>query len=244
MAKMSEGFVNTLSGKDAFQRQLTLFSICGIIGLFQSYILIENAGVMYRYILAIISILFTFFLTGYEIIFMKEQELPDADVRSFKIMSNKIPLLVFFVCIPLTLASIFTKYQNLAFCIEAILAVPLTMMQAGFSYNFSDRDWNILFKVFKFGDYISLFFKRMWIIILAYAVTFTTIFCTFFVIGFIIALLHRGDLSGIKFLLTSKEYAIKAISTYMTGVLMIYTLTIGTLVWDYELIKTYEREVE
>ena len=244
MAKMSEGFVNTLSGKDAFQRQLTLFSICGIIGLFQSYILIENAGVMYRYILAIISILFTFFLTGYEIIFMKERELPDADVRSFKIMSNKIPLLVFFVCVPLTLASIFTKYQNLAFCIEAILAVPLTMMQAGFSYNFSDRDWNILFKVFKFGDYISLFFKRMWIIILAYAVTFTTIFCTFFVIGFIIALLHRGDLSGIKFLLTSKEYTIKAISTYMTGVLMIYTLTIGTLVWDYELIKTYEREVE
>ena len=174
MAKMSEGFVNILSGKDVFQRQLTLFSICGIIGLFQSYILIENAGVMYRYILAIISILFTFFLTGYEIIFMKERELPDADVRSFKIMSNKIPLLVFFVCVPLTLASIFTKYQNLAFCIEAILAVPLTMMQAGFSYNFSDRDWNILFKVFKFGDYISLFFKRMWIIILAYAVTFTT----------------------------------------------------------------------
>ncbi len=240
MAKMFEGFVNLLSGKDAFPRQITLFSICGIAGLFQGYIALGEADIVWKYMLAVVSVIFTLFLTGYEILFMKERELPDIDMRSIKILKNKIPLSVFLVCVPLALVSLFTKYQNYAFCAEALLAVPLTMMQAGFSYNFDDKDWKMLFTKFKITDYIMLFFKRLWIIILAYVTTFTTIFCIFFVIGLSAAILYKGDLTTIGFVISSKEYAIKAVSTYMTGVLMVYTLTIGTLIWDYELIKTYE----
>ena len=58
------------------------------------------------------------------------------------------------------------------------------------------------------------------------------------------ALVYKGNLTEIGLVISSGEYAIKAIATYMTGILMVYTLTIGTLIWDYELIKTYEREVK
>ena len=63
------------------------------------------------------------------------------------------------------------------------------------------------------------------------------------VIGITVSnLKFRGDLTEIGLIISSKEYAIKTIATFMTGILMVYTLTIGTLIWDYELIKTYERE--
>ncbi len=243
MAKMIEGFTNLFTTKDAFPRGLTLFSICGIVGLLQGYIALGETDAIWKYSLAVISIIFTFFLTGYEILFMNERKIPDIDMRSIKLFKNKIPIIVFLVCIPLSLISLFAPhYQHKAFCIEAILAVPLTMLQAGFSYNFSDKDWAKIFKRFKITDYISLFLKRIWIIILAYATTFTAIFCLFFIIGFIMALMYRGDLTEIGLIISSKEYAIKTIATFMTGILMVYTLTIGTLIWDYELIKTYERE--
>ena len=243
MAKMCEGFVNLFSSKGAFSRQLTLFSICGMIGLLQGYIALGETDVIWKWTLAVVSILYTLFLTGYEILFMKEQEIPDVDLRSIKLIKNKIPFIVFLVCIPLSIVSLFAPhYQPIAFCIEAVLAVPLTMLQAGFSYNFDDKDWKILFGNFKISDYILLFIKRIWIIILAYATTYTAIFCVFFVIGFIMAFMYKGDLTSMGLIITSKGYAIKAIATYMTGVLMVYTLTIATLIWDYELIKTYERE--
>ena len=245
MAKMCEGFVNLFASKEAFSRQITLFSICGMIGLLQGYIALGETDIIWKYILAIVSIIYTLFITGYEILFMKEREIPDVDLRSIKLLRNKIPFIVFIVCIPLSMVSLFAPhYQHLAFCIEAFLAVPLTMLQAGFSYNFADKDWNILFKNFKISDYILLFLKRIWIIILAYATTYTSIFCIFFAIGFIMALVYKGNLTEIGLVISSGEYAIKAIATYMTGILMVYTLTIGTLIWDYELIKTYEREVK
>ncbi len=242
MAKMYEGFVKIFTGKEAFTRGLTFFSICGIVGLFQGYIALGETNVLLKYSLTVISIIFTLFLTGYEILFMKERTLPDVDMRSIKIFKNKIPLLVFLICIPLALVSLFTKYQYQAFCIETVLAVPLTMMQAGFSYNFDDKDWKLLFQKFKISDYILLFLKRVWVIILAYAATFTIIFCVFFVIGLVIAISYKGDITTIGLTISSKEYAIRAISTYMTGILMVYTLTIGTLIWDYELITTYEKK--
>ncbi len=242
MAKMCEGFTRLVTGKDAFSRNLSLFSICGIVGLLQGYIMLTETDIVWKYILTAVSLIFTMFLTGYEILFLNERETPDIDLRPFKLMIKKVPLIVFLVCIPLTLTSLFTKYQNPAFLTEAILAVPLTMIQAGFSYKFDDKDWNLVFKKFKISDYILLFIKRIWIIILAYATTFTTIFCVFFVIVVAAAIVYRGDLTTVAFAISSKEYAIKAISTYMTGVLMVYMLTLGTLIWDYELVKTYERE--
>ncbi len=245
MTKMYEGFTRLFTGKDSLPRQITLFSICGIVGLFHGYIALGAADILWKYIFAAVSILFTMFLTGYEILFMKERKVPDIDMRSLKLFQYKIPLAVFLICIPLTLVSLFAPHcKNQAFLIETILAVPLTMIQAGFCYNFNDSDWNMLFQKFKLTDYALLFLKRIWIIILAYIITFSVIFCTFFIIGFAAAITYKGDLTAIGFMISSRDYAIKAISTYMTGVLTVYTLTIGTLIWDYELIKTYEREVK
>ena len=240
MSRMKDGFNRLFCGQNVFDRQLTLFSICGIIGLFQGYLALEPVDILWKYIFSGISILFTMFLTGYEIIFMKERRIPDIDMRSIKIIKNKIPFIVFLICIPLTFVSLFTKYQSQAFFIETLFAVPLSMMQAGFSYNFKDKDWKILFKRCSFTDYIILFLKRLWIIILAYAFTFTAIFVIFFTICFITVLLYKGDLAQIGFAVTSNEYAIKASATYITAILTVYSLTIGTLIWDYELIKTKE----
>lgn len=243
MAKMCEGFSRLFSGKEAFPRQLTLFSICGIIGLMQGCFAHGEIDLKWKYTIAIVSLIYTSFLTGYEILFMKERIVPDIDLRSFTILKNKIPLIVFLVCIPLTLTPIlFPHFQKTALCLEAILAIPLTMMQAGFSYNFNNNDWNMLFKNFKISDYILLFIKRLWVIILAYMITYALIFFIFFAIGFVIAILHKGDLSEIGMAISSGEYSIKALATYMTGILIMYSLTIGTLVWDYEVIKTFESE--
>ena len=80
MSRMKDGFNRLFCGQNVFDRQLTLFSICGIIGLFQGYLALEPVDILWKYIFSGISILFTMFLTGYEIIFIKERIIPDIDM--------------------------------------------------------------------------------------------------------------------------------------------------------------------
>ena len=213
MVKMCEGFSRLFSGKDAFPRQLTLFSICGIVGLMQGYITLGETDSFGKYVLATVSIIYALFITGYEILFMRERQIPDIDMRSIKIFKYKIPLIVFAICIPLTVTPIFLPHcQKYAFVLETLFAIPLTMLQAGFSYNINDNDWNMLFKNFKISDYLLLYIKRFWVVILAYVITYLSIFCIFFIIGFTITILNKGDLSEIGMLISSREYTIKAIT--------------------------------
>lgn len=116
------------------------------------------------------------------------------------------------------------------------------MIQAGFSYNFETADCFKLFYRFKIKDYFILLIKRLWIVIAAYAVTLFAIFFIFFIIGLAVALLYKGDVNSISLAISAHQTQIAKLSNYITAILLVYTLTIGVLVWDYELIKTYERE--
>lgn len=246
---MIEGIKRLFSGEKAFSRQLTLFSICGIVGLFSAFISMEKSllaevTLLQKCVYQFIWIVFAFFLTGYETLFLHERHIPEIDMRSLKIVLNKTLLLVFLMALPLGFtAMFFPKFTAVAFFIEICLSVPLTMLQGGFSYNFSDDDAGILFDKFGIKEYFVLVFKRLWLIILAYGLTYFVVFMVFFIAGLVLALVYNGEVSTVGLLISSWQTAIAKLSSFLAGILLMYFLTIGTLVWDYELIKTYEREV-
>ena len=64
----------------------------------------------------------------------------------------------------------------------------------------------------------------------------------FFTAGLVIALIYHGDVNSIGLLISSWQSSIAKLSNFIAGISLMYFLTIGTLVWDYELIKTYERQ--
>ena len=42
--------------------------------------------------------------------------------------------------------------------------------------------------------------------------------------------------------ISSQQVTIAKLSNYIASILYTYIISIGILVWDYELLKTYERE--
>lgn len=247
MAKMREALACLYKGENALQRQICLFSICGIAGLINGYMaLVEqyyNDATIYLKIgFAILSILFSFFIVGFETEFLHTRSIPDSDMNILKTAAKKIPFIIFLIMIPLCMISLFSTYQYQAFCAETLLAIPLTMIQAGYSYNFNNSDTFKLFYKFKVKDYFMLLIKRLWIVITAYATTLILVFLIFFTIGIVVALLYKGDVNSISLALSARQTQIAKLSNYITAILLVYTLTIGVLVWDYELIKTYERD--
>ncbi len=248
MAKMREALACLYKGENALPRQICLFSICGVAGLINGYMsLVEqyynDANIYLKIGLAVLIILFSFFIVGFETEFLHTRKIPDSDMNIFKIAAKKIPFIIFLICIPLYMISIFSKYQYLAFCIETLLAIPLTMMQAGFSYNFENADAFKLFHKFNVKDYFMLLIKRLWVVIAAYAITLFAVFVIFFITGLTIALFFKGDINSITLALSAQQTQLAKLSNYITAILLIYTLAIGILVWDYELIKTYEEKV-
>ena len=247
MAKMREALGYLYKGQNAISRQICLFSICGLAGLINGYMaLVEQfyneASIYLKIVFALLIILFGFFIVGFETEFLHTRKIPDTDLNVLKTAAKKIPFIIFLIGIPLALISMFTKYQYFAFCIETLLAIPLTIVQAGFSYNFETADSFKLFYKFKIKDYFILLIKRLWIVIAAYAVTLFAIFFIFFIIVLAVALLYKGDVNSISLAISAHQTQIAKLSNYITAILLVYTLTIGVLVWDYELIKTYERE--
>lgn len=246
MANMIEGLKALYSGDKSLQNQITLFSVCGIVGLFNGFLASEannfnEVSISLKLFGFTLTVLFAYLFTGFEIQFLRTRKIPDFDTDTFQIMKNIIPFSIFLIGVPLIIATSFTKYQNAAFILEAILAVPLTMLQAGFSYSLDENNSTLLFKSFKFVNYVSLFFKRLWIIILSYITTFIIIFLIFFLLGVVIAFIYKGDVNSIVLTINSQQAAIIKLSNYFTGILLVYILSLGTLVWDYELIKTHER---
>lgn len=247
MTQMLEGLKKLYSGDKAFERQLSLFSICGIAGILSGYLNLVTQGIIeisniQKIIFTILLIIFGLFFIGYETIFMHSREIPDIDTNSFKLALKKIPFIIFLIGIPILLVSLFTKYQYTAFCIETIIAIPLTMMQAGFSYNYNNSEYNLLLHKFRVKEYFLLLIKRLWIVLLSYITTYFTIFVIFFVIGIIIAIYYKGNLSTISLMISSQQIAIEKLSNYIASVLFTYILSIGILTWDYEILKTYEVE--
>ncbi len=244
---MIEGLKRLYSGAKVFQRQLTLFSLCGIVGLFNALLSLDKLSLaevtmLQKCLFLFLWIVFSWFLTGYETLFLNERYIPEVDMRSLKIVLSRTLFFVFWISIPFGIvAMFFPKYTAAAFFVEMCLSVPLTMLQAGFSYNFQDCDAGMLFSKFGIKEYFSLIFKRLWIIIMAYAVTYLIVFMLFFMFGLVVALIHHGDLNALGLLISSLQTVIAKLSNFIAGIFLIYFLTIGTLVWDYELIKTYEK---
>lgn len=241
--KMIEGLKCLYKGKDTFSRHLTLFSLCGIFGLLDVYVTIEGIETispLLKTFYLFAWFLFSVYIVGYEVIFLHERELPDIDLRPFKLFFQK-PLIFFLLfIIPMTFAKIFPDYLKVAFITEMLLAIPLTMIQSGFSYNYNNEEAYKLFDNPSLKNYISLFFKRLWVFLLAYIFVTVIVFLIFFLYGVILVLIHSGDMESVGLILSSAQFTITKLSNFLTGIMLIYLLTISTFVWDYELIKIYE----
>lgn len=248
MARMLEAVKNLYKGSDVINRQICLFSVCGILGLIFGYVTLisqnsVNMNIFLKILLCIPVCLISFYFVGYEILFLKKRVLPDFDLEPFKITLNKFILTIAIFTIILNALNIIApKNAYLFFCIETILCIPFTMIQAGFSYNFEAADVFKLFKVFRVKDYFLLLLKRIWIAALSYITTSALVFVIFFIFGIILAIHYRGDISTLGLYLSSQQIIIAKFSNFIFAILLNYILILGTLSWDYELITTYESE--
>ena len=248
---VKEAFNKLYKGEEAFSRHLSLFSLCGIVGLYDAYVLnsgIDSLSIYGTIGYAIIWILYSMYFIGYETIFLHERNIPEIDLRSFKIVLNK-PLMFIFAISLLTLtAKFFPQYLGMAFLLELLLAVPLTAVQAGFSYNYNTDNVLPFVKSFSLNEYFSLLFKRILFFICAYVLVSVIIFIIFFVVGFVIGFggvyLQMFEAADVSLMIGSLQVIITKLSNYISGILFVYILSITCLVWDYELIKMKERENE
>ena len=240
---MIEALKRIYSGKDAFSRHLTLFSICGIMGLVDVYVNTEGVNLTGLWFYIIFCLLFALFITGFEIIFLKERELPDSDFRAFKLLLNKPMLFVALITSLIVLTKLFPQCAKLAFFIELILAVPMTLIQAGYSYNYNPDEAFSLFEKVSVKDYIVLLLKRAGLILLGYIIVSAIIFIIFFIVGIGIGISRRGDLQSVGLIISSLQFTVTKLSNFIAGIFLVYVLTITALVWDYELIKTFESKL-
>lgn len=241
--KMREGFRKLF--ENGFSKQVALFSVCGIIGLFDAYVSINGINTLMpweKLAYAIMWIIFAFFIIGFETKFLHERQIPEIDIESFKLTCNKVLFIIFLAGLPLLTAKFYPQYSLIAFAIELILAIPFTLIQAGFSYNYDENEAFFLLKKLNLADYTALLIKRIWIIFISYITVFSIVFFIFFASGIIISILYRGDATYIAYAISSNKLIISKLSSFISEILLIYALTIGTLVWDYETVKTYERE--
>lgn len=241
---MIEALNRIYKGKDAFVRQVSLFSICGIFGVLDFYFLADGIEVLNLFQIVfylILWIIFSMYIIGYEVIFLNERQLPDIDLNPFRLAIKKPLIYILLLTIPLTAAKVSPKYVHVAFLVELLLAVPLTMIQAGYSYNYNEDEAYKLYENSSFKDYVVLFFKRVGLFALSYLIVSFIIFLIFFAAGVIIVLAYKGNIESVVVILTGNQFILTRLSNLIGGILLIYTLTISTLVWDYELIKTYEK---
>lgn len=252
MTKMLEGLKTIYSGNNALNKHVQLFSLCGITAILAGYLSLVNQGIneikpFEKGIIIIVQIIFLLFFTGFETKFLHQKSLPEIDMSSFKIALRKIPFFVFFVgLIFLLLTDFNSAYQYFLLSMEIIIGVPLTMLQAGYAQNFENNDFKKYFQKFRVKEYFYLLIKRIWVIFSSYVTALMITFFIFFITGLIVAIVNvakGGDLASVVMLITSNQTLITKLSTYISTILLIYILSIGVLVWDYELINTYESEV-
>lgn len=249
---IKEAFKKIYSGDDnSFSRHLALFSICGIIGLFDAYVItngIKSISLYETIGYAFAWIVFSLFFIGYETIFLHDRNIPEVDFNSLKIVFNK-PLMLIFAVSLLTLTAKFApQYLGIAFLAELLLAVPLTAIQAGYSYNYNTDDVLPFVKSFSIGEYFSLLFKRILFFICSYIIVSVIIFIVFFIVGFIIGFtgvaFFGHEISDLVLTAGAFQNIIAKLSNYLAEILFVYILSISCLVWDYELIKTKEGKNE
>ncbi len=245
MTKMIEALNRLYNVRYAISRQISLFSICGIAGILQGSIILgikqinditSIEKILYTLIIMIIAI----FLVGYEVQFINERRIPDITFEAFKIALKKTPFIVVLMTLPTILIGLFTQYHYNVFCISTLIAIPASMLLIGFSYNFRNNEAFKLFKKFRVKEYFLILLKELWVIFYSYLISFVLLFIIFFIFGFVMAIIHHTDITSFALSITQHKIAINKLSTYIISILANYTLTIGNLVWMYEIMKTYE----
>lgn len=245
--KMREAIRVLYTGKDAFSRQITLFSFCGIVGLFDAHFAINGLDTLIfgeKLIYAFLWIGFALYMIGYETKFLHERSVPDLDFLPIKLVFKSVLFWIFLVSVPFVSAKFYSELSAPIFISELLLAVPFTVIQAGYSYNYENRDAFFLLKKIDVSSYVALLIKRVWLVLCAYAIVFAIVFFVFFWGGVIFALVHGGEISEIGYIIAANQVLISKLSNFLSVILLTYLLSIITLIWDYELIKTYEREEE
>ncbi len=247
MARLLEGIKTLYTGKDAINRQICLFSVCGIMGLVNAYLTlgmqnINEVTTIQKTFLGILNLLFGLFFIGYETIFLHSRELPDINLETIKIGLKKVPFAIFLISIPITLLSLFSKSHYASFCADTLLAIPMIMILAGYSYNYKTNEAFQLFNKFCPKEYLILLLERIWVVTMSYMITFSIVFMMFLVAGIIIATVYKGDITTVGLLLSSKQVIIFKLTSYTTVILLTYIMSISILAWDYELITTAEQK--
>ena len=248
MSRMLSAVRILFSGKEFLDKQLCLFSVCGLLGLMTGYLALWQENyielTLFQKILFIVLVaIFELFVVGYEVLFLQKRELPDINIEVFKVATKKIPLIVWGVSFIFHLLSAFSKYTYFSACALIVLGIPLTMALAGFSYEFSTDKVINVFKNLKLKDYLLLLLKRIWVVIASYLLVFCVVFVISVIFGVIIGFQLKGDVSALAFWISSHQQVIAKLSVFLMSILLSYSMFLGTLAWDYELIKTYEDNI-
>ena len=248
MSRMLNAVKILFSGKGVLDKQLCLFSVCGLFGLIAGYLALWQENYIELTLLQKLMFLsavavYALFVVGYEVLFLQKRELPDFDMEIFRVATKKIPLIVFGVSFIFNLLSVFSKYEYFSTCASIVVRIPLTMVLAGFSYEFSGDKVIDVFKNIKIKDYLLLLLKRIWVVIVSYLLTFVVVFLISGFFGIIIGFHLKGDVSALAFWISSHQQVIAKLAAFLMSILLSYSMFLGTLTWDYELIKTYEDNI-
>lgn len=227
-------------GKNIITKHISLFALCGISGILEVYLLMNKFTFPVGVLFAGIIIFLELYFTGYETLFMQKRELPEFDMLPLKIALKKLPLFVFLVSLLFLGLSFVPDKYSVIFTLGILVSIPLSILQAGFSYNFENKDAFEFIQKFSGKDYFILFLKKIVIIFLCDAMIFVLMLAAIIVFGIAYALLHGGNVTQLLSLILSHHDASVKLVAYVFGVLMSYIVFCGFLAWDYELIKMKE----
>ena len=245
MAQMNKALKILFSGDKVIEKQICLFAVCGIGGLIISYFVLfledylELTPLLFG-VLGACFYLFYLFITSIEIEFLHKRELPNIGINNLKIMFTKTPLLVSLVCIPILILAYYFKHVYTATVIELLLSIPLTMIIAAYSYNLQNKDNFIIFHKFKVKDYFFLLLKKIFVVILTHFATFVTLSCICFATFLIILGINKLDFVLVSNMFAGTYTMLSKLTIFINTILFTYISTNLSLVWDYELLKTYE----
>lgn len=253
-SRLLEGIKKIYSGKDIVYKQISLFSIIGILSILGAYLYLGKASFFTIksftiWIVAIMEFVWTFYFIGYEtklinnIFHSPDNIVPEMNTEPVKIMYNKFPLVLFIINSLIILASITTHKENLIFLLTIVISMIMTLFQIGFAKQYSDSDILDIFKVLKIKDYIVIFIKRILINLAAFITSYGVVFVAVLIAGLIVLLtgfVHSHSFSEIVASAQSSQLALTKLSIYSTTILLNYFMTIGNLAWDYDVVKLFE----
>lgn len=240
---IKEGIKILSNGTDIKSRQLSLFSICGIMALIDTLVILNgfwNLRIYEQIAYLVLWIVFLLFFTGYETLFLRERELPEIDMRSINIVFNKTLLSIFLI--EFALFFIRLVFHNNFFTIlsDLLLAVPLVAIQAGYSYNFDDNQSFELLKRTNFKLFFNLAWKRFLMTLCAYSIVIFILLIMFLGLGIGLLIAAKGQIDYLIYTFAAQQHVIFKLTLFISGILLEYILTNTVLVWDYELLKSYE----